>query len=191
MASVIGELRAVHRQAVEREDPWAAGDLGRWLWRAGDLHRLDDVAARPYALQVKGDWQGAMRAWQRHGVPYEAALCLADSPDPVDLTEAHSRLVGLGAEAVARHVAVTIRGLGASVPRGPRRSTRANQSGLTTREAEIAGLAAAGLTNREIADQLVLTQKTVSHHISAVLGKLGARRRADIAQLLTRSPAPH
>jgi DNA-binding NarL/FixJ family response regulator len=51
---------------------------------------------------------------------------------------------------------------------------------LSEREFEVAGLVAAGLTNRQIADQLVLSPKTISAHITHILTKLGAARRAEI-----------
>lgn len=196
MGKVVDELTVAYDHAVERGDPWAIGDLGRWLWRAGQLDELDLRAAAPYALEVAGDWRAAMIDWERRDIPYEAAICLAGSGDATELRKAHARLLELGAHAAARLVALKMRGLGAAVPRGPRRSTRDNPAGLTAREAEVAELAADGLTNREIAEKLVLTEKTVSHHVSAVLGKLGARRRAEIqpwlaglhATALERSP---
>ena len=52
---------------------------------------------------------------------------------------------------------------------------------LTAREFEIAQLIATGLTNRQIADQLVLAPKTISAHVTHILTKLGAARRAEIA----------
>ena len=52
---------------------------------------------------------------------------------------------------------------------------------LSAREFEIAQLVAAGLTNRQIADQLFLSPKTISAHITHILTKLGAARRAEIA----------
>ena len=52
---------------------------------------------------------------------------------------------------------------------------------LSAREFEVAQLVAAGLTNRQIADQLVLSPKTISAHITHILTKLGAARRAEIA----------
>ncbi len=52
---------------------------------------------------------------------------------------------------------------------------------LSAREFEIAQLVAAGLTNRQIAAQLVLAPKTISAHVSHILTKLGAARRAEIA----------
>jgi DNA-binding NarL/FixJ family response regulator len=50
--------------------------------------------------------------------------------------------------------------------------------GLTAREAEVLGLIAAGFTNREIAERLVVTQATVKTHINHVFAKIGARDRA-------------
>ena len=52
---------------------------------------------------------------------------------------------------------------------------------LSAREFEIAQLVAAGLTNRQIAGQLFLSPKTISAHITHILTKLGAARRAEIA----------
>ena len=52
---------------------------------------------------------------------------------------------------------------------------------LSAREFEIAQLVAVGLTNRQIAGQLVLSPKTISAHITHILTKLGAARRAEIA----------
>lgn len=186
-AWIAGDMHEVHHglqrsydEAVAHGDPWAMGDLGRWLWRAGRLRALDARAAAPYALQVAGDWRAAVLEWERREAPYEVALCLLDSLDPADLEEAHDRLLALGADAAARRVATKMREVGARVPRGPRPSTRSNPAGLTARECEVAELAASGLTNREIADRLVLSDRTVAHHVSAILGKLGARRRADI-----------
>jgi DNA-binding NarL/FixJ family response regulator len=62
-----------------------------------------------------------------------------------------------------------------SIPAGPRTATRANPLGLTRREHEVLELICAGHSNAEIAAKLVLSTKTVDHHVSAVLAKLGAR----------------
>ena len=51
---------------------------------------------------------------------------------------------------------------------------------LSEREFEVARLVAAGLTNRQIAEQLVLAPKTISAHVTHILSKLGAARRAEI-----------
>jgi DNA-binding NarL/FixJ family response regulator len=52
---------------------------------------------------------------------------------------------------------------------------------LSDREFEIAQFIAAGLTNKQIAEQLVLAPKTISAHVAHILTKLGAAHRAEIA----------
>ncbi|TVY98952.1 LuxR family transcriptional regulator [Trebonia kvetii] len=54
-------------------------------------------------------------------------------------------------------------------------------SPLTGRETEVAGYVAEGLSNRQIATRLVLSERTVETHVRAILGKLGLRRRTEIA----------
>ena len=68
------------------------------------------------------------------------------------------------------------------IPRGARSSTRANPAGLTTRELDVLRLIAHGLRNSEIAEQLVVSAKTVDHHVSSVLSKLGVSSRGAAAK---------
>lgn len=68
------------------------------------------------------------------------------------------------------------------LPRGPQSSTRTNPAGLTTRQAEILRLLAAGLSNTEIAGRLVISVRTVDHHVAAVLQKLGVPSGRDAAR---------
>jgi DNA-binding NarL/FixJ family response regulator len=74
------------------------------------------------------------------------------------------------------------------VPRRPLPRTRANPAGLTDRQVEVPGLLADGLTNAEIADRLVVSVRTVDHHVAAILSKLnvGSRREAARAYALVR-----
>jgi DNA-binding NarL/FixJ family response regulator len=58
---------------------------------------------------------------------------------------------------------------------------RGPASALTAREREIAGLVALGLTNRQIADELVISSATVDRHVANILVKLGAHSRTQIA----------
>jgi DNA-binding NarL/FixJ family response regulator len=67
--------------------------------------------------------------------------------------------------------------------RGPRQSTRANRGGLTAREVEIVGLLDEGLRNADIAERLHLSAKTVDHHVSSVLSKLGVKTRGEAARV--------
>jgi DNA-binding CsgD family transcriptional regulator len=73
-----------------------------------------------------------------------------------------------------------------STPVGPRTATRAHSLGLTQREREVLGLICDGCTNAEIAVQLFISAKTVDHHVSAVLAKLGAPARKAAASQAAR-----
>jgi DNA-binding NarL/FixJ family response regulator len=66
---------------------------------------------------------------------------------------------------------------GSSAPRGPHHSTLANAAGLTRREQEVLAHVAQGATNAGIAQALHLSERTVAHHVSAILSKLGVRTR--------------
>jgi DNA-binding NarL/FixJ family response regulator len=77
----------------------------------------------------------------------------------------------------------TMRRLGfKAIPRGPRRTTRSDAFGLTAREREVLALLSGGMTNCDIAAALFISEKTVDHHVSAVLGKMGVGSRREAAQ---------
>ena len=61
--------------------------------------------------------------------------------------------------------------------------TRVSEFGITARELEIVGLIAAGLSNREIADRLFVSENTVKTHSSRLFDKLGAKRRTQAVQI--------
>ncbi len=75
---------------------------------------------------------------------------------------------------------LSIRGIRKGV-RGPRATTRANSFGLTRREIDVLGAIDKGWTNRQIGERLFVSAKTVDHHVSSILGKLGARTRGEAA----------
>jgi DNA-binding NarL/FixJ family response regulator len=64
-------------------------------------------------------------------------------------------------------------------------------SSLSDREHEVARLVQDRLTNREIAERLVLSEKTVERHLSRIFVKLGARSRVEVARMLeSEAPTP-
>ena len=156
--------------------------LQAWRRRAGIEELPHPLADGPYALELAGEAAAASAAWADRGRPYEAALALADVGSETALREALGALAELGATAAAAIVAHRLRARGArDIPRGPRPSTRLNAAGLTARESEILALVVEGLRNREIAQRLFLSPRTVENHVSAILGKLGARSRSEAA----------
>jgi len=73
-----------------------------------------------------------------------------------------------------------VRTPGPAATRAPVVGTQAPIASLTIREREIAGLVALGMTNRQIADELVISSATVDRHVANILVKLGAHSRAQI-----------
>ena len=93
-----------------------------------------------------------------------------------------SILDSLGATPLARKVRTKLRDGGvARVPRGPVPETRENPAGLTERQLDVLRLVTRGLTNAEIAKQLMVSVRTVDTHVAAVLNKLGATGRREAA----------
>jgi DNA-binding CsgD family transcriptional regulator len=174
-------LQAAIELALRRTVPCEAGELARWAGRLGlETDAEPAAAASPYAAELAGDWEKAAREWDALGCPYDAALARAETGDADQLRRALDELQALGARPAAAIVARRLRELGArGVPRGPRKATRSNRAGLTPRELEVLALVSEGLRNSDIAERLFLSEKTVDHHVSAILRKLDARTRGE------------
>jgi DNA-binding NarL/FixJ family response regulator len=153
-----------------------------WLWRLGQIDEAPVGVSVPYAATISGEVDVALKQWEEIGSPYEHALTLSTGT-PDDRVRAIEELETLGATAVAARVRRELRESGIEVPRGRARTTRQNPAGLTARQLEVLGLLTEGLTNAEIADRLFLSSRTVEHHVSAILAKLGATDRVEAARL--------
>jgi len=177
------EARAAWDLARHHRHAWHTGELGFWRRRAGDRLPLPAYAARPFARQVAGDWRRAAALWERLGCPYERARALAEGDEPAQLAalEIFDRL---GARPDLERLRQRLRAEGVRhIPRGLRPATRGNAYGLTAREAEIAALLAGALTNARIGARLHISPKTVDHHVSAILGKLGVASREEAGRV--------
>jgi DNA-binding CsgD family transcriptional regulator len=172
LAEAQAGLAADHADELAR----AGGELALWALRCGQPAEPPEKAAPAVLIELDGDWQGARREWHRLEAPYEHALAALPGSDG-DAREAMAALHRLGAVAAARAFSRERARRGERPPRGPRRSTLANKAGLTRREQEVLAHLARGETNPAIARALHLSERTVAHHVSSILAKLGAPTR--------------
>jgi DNA-binding CsgD family transcriptional regulator/tetratricopeptide (TPR) repeat protein len=178
-AAVAGVTDAPLARALSVRAPWVAGELAFWRCQAGLRDELAHGAvAEPYRRAIAGEWARSAELWREIGCPYEAALCLAESDDQLAVRRSIDELRRLEARPASALVAQRLRERGVrGLPRGPRPQTRQNPAGLTARELEVLALLAEGLRNSQIAQRLTVSQRTVDHHVSAVLRKLDVSTR--------------
>lgn len=138
------------------EAAWLAGDPDGVVREVQPVYELTRRRRGPDERRARGLAVAGGRAAGAAGA-YRRALCDRDI----------RRLAGRG-----RHV-----------PRGSRPTTRGHPLGLTRREAEILGLLVDGLRSSSIAKRLYVSPKTVEHHVSAILAKLGVSSRAEAVAL--------
>ncbi len=160
---------------------WAAGELAYLCQRAGHHIESEDWIPEPYGLAIAGRHLEAAQAFDRIGCPYEAAVERSLTDDPEVAKQGLSELNELGAGPAARQAKARLAETGVQVRRGRGVSTRSNVAGLTAREVEVLGLMCEGLRNRQIAERLIVSTRTVDHHVAAILRKLGVDNR-DLAR---------
>jgi len=173
-----GDLTACAREtqvgldaAKGHDDRWLVGELLFWKSRAAP--GIDAPLGTPpaYEAAIRGDWRRSAEEFARLRMPFEQAMMLLHG-DATALTQAQLIIEQLGAEPLRARLADAQR----SIQRTARGTN--NPHGLTNRELEILRLLATGCTNAELAQKLFVSTKTVDHHVSAVLGKLQVRSRA-------------
>ncbi len=167
---------------------------------------LEAEHARAMGANLPGAWDLAAREWEGHSSPYraayarwrqaEAALAVRDRPQAVRAIHAsYATARDLGAEnlqteieALARRARIELtadlREPNGGVPAPD--TTATDDLGLTIREREILEHLALGQTNHAIAGELYISVKTVSIHVSHILGKLGAANRGEAAAIAHR-----
>lgn len=182
-------------------NPWQAGEMAVWRRRSGEPVPAPVHTAPPFGAELCGELLPAAAAWSDIGAPYDEALVLMQlqGGSAADaLASAASIFDDLGARPAAERTRLRARELGLlqHLPRprrGPYAHARAHRHGLTAREAEVLHLIVLGHANAEIAQRLSRSERTVEHHVSALLAKLNVKSRAEAAALAQREgllPAP-
>jgi DNA-binding CsgD family transcriptional regulator len=151
----------------------------RWRWAA-------DVDP-PAQDELISAWREAVDKFEAYGAPYELAIARSHLAEVLGATGD-----GDGARALIEAATTTARELGA-VPLlsrlgggTPRVAVIGPRATLTPRETEILALVAEGRSNGEIGRQLFISTKTVSVHVSNILGKLDASGRTEAAAIARR-----
>lgn len=170
-------LDQVEKALTRREIPGTlpAIEHGRGLLQlAGGKHD----AARATLHRAAEAWRGRRRFWEGSWAVLDEARAAMTSK-----RYAEGRALAAMAATAAQHAEATTLLAAADELLHETPGSRPAQPWhpLTAREFSVARLVADGLTNRQIAERLVLSPKTVSAHIEHILSKLGAARRAEIA----------
>ncbi len=184
LSDLVEELETQYAKILKTNNPWTIGVLAYWLWKAGRLNKVPDKIAKPYYLQIKGDWKSATKLWEELQSPYEQAMALSEG-DEEAMKKAIEIFESLSASASALFIKQKMRKRGLKkIPKGPRKTTRENLAGLTSRQMEVLKLLSKGLSNNEIGSKLFISPKTVDHHISAIFSKLNIHSRFEAAAYL-------
>jgi DNA-binding CsgD family transcriptional regulator/tetratricopeptide (TPR) repeat protein len=174
MDQVVAEVEVAYELATKHQHTWELGELTFWLWRAGALTSPPENIARPYALQIAGDWRAAAQEWEGLGCPYEQAMALADGDANAQLM-ALEIFQRLGARPAVNLVQQKLRSMSAQ------QLEKEKFDGLTARERQVSALIAHGKSNRQIAEVMSVGVKTVETYVTRILHKLGLDSRVQIA----------
>jgi DNA-binding CsgD family transcriptional regulator len=185
----IGRLDEAKAELAAWEARQTAGYLMLELWRTRAKFAIaladgDDAGAAsillPFADQLEQAGLLEELVWAR--LDLGRARLRIDRPGSVEAFSAAAALAEeIGALSQARLAAQALRRLGIRAWRRGRAAEGTGLDALSGRELEIARLVAKGVSNREIAEILLVSPKTVERHVTNVLAKLGLRNRTELA----------
>lgn len=148
-----------------------------WLRKARNQKLLLRDIYEGYDLGTVKKAKQAAALWEKIGCPYMQAHALFEGDDD-DKRQAIKIVHDLGVTAVYEKMKLEMRKSGIkSIPRGLRKTTQSNTAYLTLRELDVLHLLKDGMQNKEIANRLYISAKTVDHHISSILFKLDVNSR--------------
>ena len=172
-----------------------ATDAGQTDVLAALAHALAEAALLDGELELAADQveravdlhRGLEIPWERAQISLRAGVILAATGERERalerLADAHRTARKLGARPVAAAAAAEVQALGESVERrlGKRAAAEVEGGGLSRRELEVIRLVAEGRTNREVAEDLFVSPRTVDMHVRNILAKFGVRSRIEAA----------
>jgi DNA-binding NarL/FixJ family response regulator len=165
---------------------YALGALAHAIGEAALLEGDADTAAEQLARAVE-IYRTLDIPFERAQVELRAGVALAAAGEREQALErirdAYRIARKLGARPLASEAAHEVAALGESVTRrlGGRAGADAERAGITRRELEVLRLIAVGRTNREVAQELYLSPRTVDMHVRSILRKLDCRSRVEAA----------
>lgn len=191
----IDQVRAIAAVAPDHYHRWELGEAAVWGLRAGSPHLISGGWENTaWALEAAGEAEQAAAQWTRLGMPFEAALALAQDRGAArrkSIEGAIAALEKLDATAAAARVRSDRRSGPAgttTAARGPYRAARSHPAGLTAKEQQVLALMADGAGNARIAAMLNRSPRTIEHHVSSILLKLGAANRLEVLLRVQREP---
>jgi DNA-binding CsgD family transcriptional regulator len=166
-----------HRAQLEAELSRAGGQPDPALW--------EEAARRFYELGMTSS--AAYCAWRQA----DALVAGGDRAGAQDaIARAHADAVATGAQPLVEDIEALVRRgrlqLGTTAAAVAPEASAADRLGLTPRELDVLGLVAEGHTNRQIGEQLFISEKTASVHVSRILSKVGAANRGEAAAIARR-----
>lgn len=178
--------------------PWNRGMLALWGKRLKfDISGLiTNDMSHPFHLELSGQHKEAAKIWEKIGAPYNQSLALINDTSPQSdqsLIKAITVLQSINAKIVLdKAIALAqSRGITAKLPktkRGPYHAARTHPLGLTKKEQQILILMTKGHSNRNIAELISRSQRTIEHHVSSILKKLNVANRTDAIMRVSNEP---
>lgn len=192
-------LKNEARAGLERIDPacfslWTRAELEFWKHLLGmDAKPVKYSERTSFSAAMHGDFAASGIQFAQCGADYLANLCFGLSDNPQMVSAGLAALHRQSAKAPVARLTELLekRGLkreDITLPRGPYRAARENPFGLTAKEMIVLEYLAQGLNNTEIADEMSRSQRTVEHHVSAILQKLEVENRVAVLLKLRDEP---
>jgi DNA-binding CsgD family transcriptional regulator/tetratricopeptide (TPR) repeat protein len=189
IAAAQGQLADLIQETPDCFSPWDRAQVGIWGRRLGVRipGSFDCVASAAQAFELSGDWLQSMSSHESVGTPMEPVFVALFVP-PERANPAFVRAIAIceqigsnagGAAIRNRAEALGIAHVLPRTKRGPYNAVKNHPLGLSAKEVEVLSLMVEGANNPEIAATVNRSRRTIEHHVSAILGKMGVTNRLE------------